>query len=471
MKKLLPFFIASIALVSLGLPSCSKKDAAFESEYGRLHAERSGESLIDGLLALEASHPDEARIKLDLGALYLERGDLPKARAYLSRAKTLERRLTSEGRYALQADLAELELRSNSPEKALERASEALSLSKTDPLGVIYTKAKALAAMEKKTEALSAFDAGWKSLKDKATREDCRVYVGLLIDAGRLSEAVGLLDYYQEAFPYEFGIGILESQCYEKMGDIERSVIAACKELEYARSYGAVDIKQIEGNLAELQKKLADRSWNPKGLGRETLGALLSWEKGQNGAVALLSAAEARVPGDSFLSYARIGALLESGVPTAADMAAYLSLERHYKALPAYYAHLWRGARRLPGLNGVDPELVAVKCIDLAPSGPYAAPSRAELCRLASIPESNGPRMMTEREIGEALASAVGSRNGEAVDRLLALLDTPDNRYAAGCQAALREVKADPFLNERLGARLAGAGGRLKERLTYILAP
>lgn len=466
------FRVAAIFVTTLFLLACGRKNPAFEAEYTRLHAEQGGEGLVNGLISLESANPDQGRIKLDLGAIYLGRGDLSKARSYLEAALRLERSLPSkDSRYALRADLAELELRSGASEKAVARAGEAVALVKADPLGVVYTRAKAYADMGKKTEALADLDSAWKTLRDKATAEDCRVYIGLLVDAGRLAEAIAILDHYQDTFPYEFGIGILESQCYEKMGDIDRSVVAAYKELEYAHSYGAVDTREIESNLADLRKRLDDTSWNPKGQGMAVLDALLAYGRSDPRAVALLGEAGKLLPGESFLDYARIGLLLESGNPDSGDIKAYLELERHFKALPSYYARLWRGARRLAALSGLDASMVVEKCIDLAPTGPYAAPSRAELCRLSGIAESYGPRILTDREIGAALADAVGSRNGDALDRLVSLLDTPDNRYAAACQAALREVKSDAFVGGRLQTRLAGANGRLKDRLTYIMAP
>jgi len=464
--------VAAVFATTLLLLACGRKNSAFETEYARLHAEQGGEGLVNGLIGLESANPGQGRIKLDLGAIYLGRGDLPKARSYLEAALRLEKSLPSkDSRYALHADLAELELRSGASEKAVARADEAIGLLKADPLGVVYTRAKANAGMGKSAEALVDFDSAWKNLRDKATAEDCRVYTGLLVDSGRLAEAISVLDHFQETFPYEFGIGILESQCYEKMGDIDRSVVAAYKELEYARSYGAVDAREMESNLADLRRKLADRSWNPKGQGMDVLDALLAYGRSDPRSIALLGEAGKRLPVESFLSYARIGLMLEGGSPDPGDIKTYLELERHFKALPSYYVRLWRGARRLSGLSGLDESMVVEKCIDLAPTGPYAAPSRAELCRLSGIPESYAPRILTDREIGAALADAVASRNGDALDRLVALLDTPDNRYAAACQAALREVKSDAFVGGSLQARLAGASGRLKDRLTYIMAP
>ena len=217
-------------------------DQSFARSYESAIKAKTGQELFDELRRLDQAYPNQLKLKIDLGARSLASGDMKGAHAYLDRGEKLLG-IFSDARlkYTLFTDQAELRLRESDYKASVSYAAKALAASKADELGVIFTKAKAENALKNGAAALRDFDAGWASHKPSMSSEDYRVYSFALAEAGRDNDALSVLDEYQKNYAYAPGIGLIESSCYERLGDMGSAILSSFKEngdLDYVRLMG-----------------------------------------------------------------------------------------------------------------------------------------------------------------------------------------------------------------------------------------
>lgn len=230
--------------------------SSFATTYDAWTKGKTGQALYDELLRLDQAYPNRLRLKIDLGERLLSAGDLEGAKTYLDRGDRLVGPFVdSHLKYILYADQAKLNLRMGAFQGALAYSTKAIACSSDDELGVIFTRAKTESAFDDKSAALKDFDRGWGARKASMSAEDYRAYALALKGAGRDADAICLLGDYQKAFPYDPGLGILESGCYEKLGDIRAAILSAFKDYEYRRSFGGLSDKALaEGMDAAIEK-------------------------------------------------------------------------------------------------------------------------------------------------------------------------------------------------------------------------
>ena len=169
-----------------------------------------------------------------------------------------------------------------------------------------------------------------------------------------------------------------------------------------------------------------------------------------------------------FGRYILLSALLESGRATGADFQSYLSLEGLYRDLAGYYYHLWRGLKA-SGSAADPPVEILEKCILLAPRTRAAAESRRELARALGLGPADGEKLLLPPEL-EAIDRAVRAGGDPALlSPVLELLSIPANRYQARAEPLLRALAQRSDIRSFLEARQEKAGGRLGERLAFLL--
>lgn len=453
----------SLSLLCFGAFPCCK--GSFEKTYETQTKGKTGQALYDSLLRLDQAYPDRLQLKIDLGARLLSSGENEGAKAYLDRGeKLLGLFVDSRSKYFLYADQAELKLRCGEFKEAIVYATKAFASSAEDSLGVVFTRAKAESALKDKDAALKDFDKGWAAQARSMSSEDYHAYAAALMESGRDADAIRLLGEYQKIYPYEQGIGLLESSCYEGIGDMGPAILSAFKEFEFRRPSGAISNKKLFDNLdAALKKSGAAGSESNEVLERLAL-SIKAFVKGDwNSATA--------IPLRGFGEYIALAAKLESGSASAAELGRYILLEPALKSFQTYYYHLWRGMKadaRSYSTKAARPLLE--KCVALAPASAMAKESRRELGRLIGIGESAGTKLLVPTEIDAIFAEVLAGAPLSRLEPVMALLDTPDNDYQLACMYTLGKFSSDPAMKAYVTARAKTAAGKMRERLTYILA-
>jgi hypothetical protein len=453
--RLSPLVLACLSFAISCAPS-------FDAAYASATAGKSGRELYDELLRLDQAYPGRLRLKLELGSRLLAEGDFKGARTYLDQGEKLLRPISRASlKYSLFADQAALLFLEGGHKDALAYASKALAVSPQDELGVVFTKAKAEAALKDKAQALKDFDKGWADHKAGMSDQDYRFYLEALLEAGRDADALALLGEYQKAYPYDAGLGIVEAGCRERLGDSGGAALALFKEYEHARALCVINDAALVESLDAAVKKSPPES-------RKSVESLVSclkafaardWKK----------AAGISVKG--FGEYIALASKLEEGSPTNPELEGYLLLEPSLKSFQAYYYHLWRGMRRLSASYSTrQARPLLEKCISLSPSSSMARESRRELGRLIGIGEAPGEKLLVPDEIEAIFDDLIAGGSFSALEPVMALLETPDNDYQLACVTVLGRLSADPALRSYLASKAKASSGKLRERLAYALS-
>ena len=448
----------------VGLSGCG---TSFDKAYEEATKGKTGQALYEELLRLDQAHPNQLRLKTELGSRLLSAGDLIGVKAYLDRGEELIgpfRPHDPRSEYALYADKAELHLRGGDFPRACAYATKALARKSEDSLGVVFTKAKAEDALDDKAAALRDFDRGWSSRKKSMGAEDYRSYAIALKRAGREADAIQVSTEYQEAWPYDPGIGFLESGCHEGLGDMGAAVVSAFKDYEFSRPFGGIsDEALIESLDAAAKKGDALQSASRQELER-LVSSLKAFVRGEWKSVA-------EAPGKGFGEYIGLAARLESGSASVPELERYLLLEPSLKSFQAYYFHLWKGMKKAPpSYSAKAARPILEKCVTLAPASAMARESRRELGRLVGIGDAAGEKLLVPTEIDGIFSDILAGSPFSRLEPVMALLGTPDNDYQLSCMYALGRFSADPAMKAYIAAKAGTASGKLRERLTCILS-
>ncbi|MBA7696251.1 hypothetical protein ES703_104894 [subsurface metagenome] len=464
-------FSVLILLLSCIMLSCGGDKHRFGQEFNKAMTEKKGDELLNALLELDQNYPGRLELKVNIGGMLLASGNWEQAGFYLAKGEEIAGRNKDKGLKALLfTNLAELSYRKGQFLKGLEYAERSLSLNPDDSLGVILTKAKCLLSLDKRGRALGIFNSIWEMNRELMNREDMKLYAALLVEQAQYSEAVTVIDEYQKNWGYELGLGIEQSVLFEKLGLINESILAAARELEYRRYHGMISSGQEIGRLEELEKRIEDRSWNLTGEGREVLKGLQfyvreEWEQAGRCLAGVELKHELADLGLFVLSSA-----LERGKAGTETFKKYLELEPHFRDLPAYYRHLWRGMKKGRGLYNIGSARgVLEKCILLSPNTEYAVEARAELGRLTGLTPGQGEKILLGPELDKIYEQLLSGSEPSALDPVLELLSVPDNVYGLAAVLMLQQAQRMPGVSAYLSAREQDAEGRLKERLSAIL--
>ena len=454
-------------LLSVLTVSCAG-DSAFTKAYGAVDRSHGEEKLLSELVRLDQDYPDRFAVKHEIGLLYLRRGNPGAAGPYLERALTLAKRTTPPERATLFGGLAVVCYSRADYTGAVEYGQKALAIKTPESAAFGFITGRALLAQEKEKEALGLLDAAWAAAKSTMSADDYRAYARALESAGRNQDLIAVLDSYETSFPYEPGLGLMQSAAYEHLGDFDSSVLAAFKEAEYATAYGASRSSDIQKNLAAIGKKLEDKSFNPSGKGKSALEAVTAFARGDWASAERLL--EQRAGTNAFERYLLLSARIEAGHETATDVDALASLQPALRSLPPFYYRLYAGLRARGGQNVDQLANMLEAAIDLAPRTEAASQYRRELAVVLGLSPTDGPRLLTRAELSAAGQKSASTGEFSLLEPLVSTLELKDNRTTLTAVGILRAFAQDaryrPFFIDLAGS----TRGRTKERLDYILA-
>jgi hypothetical protein len=265
------------------------------------------------------------------------------------------------------------------------------------------------------------------------------------------------------------GMGLAESSLREDAADYAGAVIAAYKELSYAYAYSdittpeRVTLDQIKTGLNAVTSLYSGQPEGETAV-RAAMAALAFIDADWKTALSIMESLfpEEDEP-DSFSQWMIMAARLESGDSSRSLRSRYGAVRARYGFFPEY----WYRQARTSQDNGIILES-AERCINIAPRGPYAGPSRSLMAGVFGLQTDNAEALRTRTEIEYVVTSTVSSRNPEWLADLLPLLalqDNPSTLYALG---ALRALTAEPVFREYFERKQKESSGRLSERLLYI---
>jgi len=268
------------------------------------------------------------------------------------------------------------------------------------------------------------------------------------------------------------GLGLAESNVRERAGDYAGAVLAVYKELSWAYSMGVGSVSR-EAILAglnrlldgEVASRFSEDAQNQNTRAVKAISAFWNsrWDEAENQLGSLYGNDR---EADSFSRWMLLVCALESGNAGREIRSAYASIRSRYTSFPEY----WYRAARTEFPNAAD---YAEMCINLAPSGPYAAECRIILAKSMGLNNGDAPALKTRLEIESLVNASVNQRNPELLAELLPLAGLPDNPstlYAAGAMRALASELTfrNWFVKEAEKAQGRRANGRLADRLLYI---
>jgi hypothetical protein len=467
-----------LTIISFWIVSCRSGDEEFRQRFDTIMDEQKGVELFNSLLALDQEFPDRLVLKVNIGGMLLAAGDLVKAEAYLKQGQKLcRRKLFRRGRdpeteYLLFTNLAELYLRKGEFTEGLRHAEQARDLGVEDRIGVFLTEAKCRLGLGEAEEALELFRSGWEEHREQFSREDLDIYAELLARREAWTELLQVFRHYEQTYGYQLGLGIHESAAHERLGRINEGILSAFKELEYQRYLGLIDASVQAQRLRALEEKLADTSWNPDLQGGTLVQGLKAFAAGRwSEAHAALESVELdeEIP---FYRYSVVASRLESGQANLEDLVRYIDLEADFRELPGYYYHLWRGMKKNRGnYNLGTARRVMEKCILLAPKTEAALETRVELGRLVGLPGQEGSKILLGPELDAILDRLRRGSAASVLDPVMGLLSTAENAYQLAGMLMLRQALTIPAVRSYLEEKRSLAGGRLRERLDFILGP
>ncbi|MBQ6905358.1 MAG: hypothetical protein IJQ27_04715, partial [Spirochaetia bacterium] len=177
-KKLVLILLVAL----LALTSCSKQaDDSYLKEMETLLQEKTGDELLEGLIALDKKYPNVLMLKINISGMLLVKNEIKPAGDYLKAGLPLVKKSTNDGeKYVFYTNMAQYSFKSQDPNKSIDYAKQALEFNKEDPLGVTITMAKAYANKEDPISALKLMKEQWAANPGKFTDEDMFYLLSLL---------------------------------------------------------------------------------------------------------------------------------------------------------------------------------------------------------------------------------------------------------------------------------------------------
>jgi tetratricopeptide (TPR) repeat protein len=444
-------------------------DSDFQQQLTRLGQEKRGVELFNALLELDQKYADKIELKIKLGQMLLDSGDIDKASSYLKRGEGLinavtDNRLKTELFYYLGI----LNYIQGKAAESLVYAEKALVATKDDSLSH-FLKARSLYQMGDKEKSYELYKQYWPKDKGFMNKEDLNFYFAGAVEQKEYERAIEILDTYQLLYEYIIGQGVQASTFYEQLKNVNCALFAACMDLEYLRYLEAIDDKKLSATFTDLAVKIADKSLYPDRQSRDTLKAIEDFF--QNNWAAAQKELKKISEKHAFLQYMLLVCELETEGASQDRLKAYVSIEQYFKGLPGYYYHFWRGMKKGQGEYSFSTaKAVLEKCILLASKTRFARETRQELGRLLGLTEKEGEKILLGAELDLIFNDLVAGKDITLLDPVLELISLPDNVYEMAAVLMLRQLQTRiPRVKTYLEQKKAKVSGRLGDRLVMVL--
>jgi hypothetical protein len=270
------------------------------------------------------------------------------------------------------------------------------------------------------------------------------------------SGALESLAQRERLYPYELGLGAVESSLLEKEKRLGEAVFAAFTDLAYAWSLGLCGEGDLEAGLRQAEAACAGKEGETEA--RLAVRALRAYRSGAR-AECLQALGSLGQKDDSFAAYAR--------AVSSQDLGALRLMENRYSGFPEY----WLNRARLDP-DATMARAAAERVISLAPHGPLQAAARSLVLDTLGLKGYRPELLLCPFEVDSCVRQSLGAGDPGLIDPCLATLELPDNPYSLYALGALKALSSDYAYQRRFTLRSAEEkkSPRLKERLAFLLA-
>ncbi|MBQ3712712.1 MAG: hypothetical protein II890_02000 [Spirochaetia bacterium] len=448
-KKLV--LILLVALLSL--TSCSKQaDDSYLKEMETLLQEKTGDELLEGLIALDKKYPNVLMLKINISGMLLVKNEIKPAGDYLKAGLPLVKKSTNDGeKYVFYTNMAQYSFKNQDPNKSIDYAKQALEFNKEDPLGVTITMAKAYANKEDPISALKLMKEQWTANPEKFTDEDMFYLLSLLgnepdsID--NLSIVVSVADEFLIRKPTISGIGIQQAQNLEQAGYMISALVATFSEMDRMRFLGKIQDENVYTAIDQAKANFTPDSPHVKFLD----GFKAYMDEDFDAASAIFDSIIPEVP-LNYYSYLQM-ACRANGSKTAPEIVnAFGALEGKFPLFQGYYYYLWTSIRKNNLLTLEDQPLME-QCILSNPASRFGIETKKALGQLYDL--KNGENILLPDELTVYLMRVRNGEKSEILEPVAKLLEMEDNPFKANAELLVPELRkvsgVSDWLDKRLG--------------------
>jgi tetratricopeptide (TPR) repeat protein len=352
------------------------------SKYEQIvNSGKSGQELFDALSEFERNNMAHFNSKIDLGGVYLLKGDYTLAKDCFLRAEAVlsntgDDETSQKNIVILYASLARISLIEGRNIDALTYIDKAISYDKENDVQYPFLKGHILTALNRKKEALELFDTFYGENAETMTALDLRAYMYLLADDNRSQETVYILERYFTKGSYFPGLGIFASTVYEKNNDIKKSILSAFLDYEYHVSYKKSNPADFLKNLDTVEKRLIAENKIT------AAGHALTLLRGLYSASIILPNTETYEQKFFIEDYVIIKNRIQRHTVDTGDFNRLLLLEPFFSQFPVYYWNIWQAVLQLDADSRKNFVRVLEKIIALDDTGVYAQPAWEEITKV-----------------------------------------------------------------------------------------
>ena len=447
-KLVLILFIALVALTS-----CSKK--ADDSYYGEMEAlikEKTGDELLEGLIALDKKYPNVLMLKINISGMLLMKDEVKLAGEYLKAGQSLVKKASNDGeRYVFYTNMAMYSLKNQDPNRCVDYAKQALSFNKEDPLGVTITMAKGYANKGDPISAQKLLKEQWAANPNKFTDMDLFDFLSLLgnepDNVDNLTIVVSIIDEFIVRRPGVLSFGMQQAEYLERAGYMTSAFIATFSEMDRMRFLNKVNDENIYAALDEAKKNYDPNSPIMKFFD----GFRAYMEEDFDRASAIFDTLTPEVPLNYYI-YLKMACRANSSKTSPEVVNAFGALEEKYPLFQGYYYYLWTSIRKNDLLSKEDQPLLE-HCILSNPGSRFGIETKKALGGLYGL--DDGENILLPDELTIYLMRVRNGEKPEVLEPVAKLLEMKDNPFKDVALNLVPELKkvtgvAD-WLNKRLG--------------------
>ena len=447
-KLVLILFIVLVALTS-----CSKEaDDSYLAEMETLIKEKTGDELLEGMIALDKKYNKVLMLKINISGMLLMKDEVKLAGDYLKAGLPLVKKSTNDGeKYVFYTNMAQYAFKSKDPNKSIDYAKQALEFNKEDPLGVTITMAKAYANKEDPISALKLMKEQWAANPSKFSDEDMFYLLSLLGNepdsTENLTIVVSVADEFLIRKPSITGIGIQQAQDLERAGYMISALVATFSEMDRMRCLNKIKDENIYDAIKEAKTNFSPDSPHVKFL--DGFKAYIDEDFDAASAVFDSITPEIQL---NYYSFLQMACRANSSKTSRELVNAFGALEDKFPLFQSYYYYLWTSIRKNDLLSKEDQSLME-QCILSNPTSRFGIETKKALGKLYGL--DDGENILLPDELTVYLMRVKNGEKPEILEPVAKLLEMKDNPFKENALLLVPELKKVSGVADWLDKRLA----------------
>lgn len=423
------------------------------------------------LLRIDRAHPGVPEVEVKLAEILVQSGRIDEAGVYLESAREgLRSRTKTETKIGVYRLLALWAYNMDELDRSVEYATKAIDLiaeregehDDTGDLQAMYgLRARASAALGDHGAAIDDFGRAEASSESILPKVVLSSYAESLVDQGDWDAAIRIVALENKTYGYDLTGIINEIWLHEQTGAIAPAVLGVGLQFEFMRPQHEISPDEMVDRLQSAGIALDDDS--------ARIVELLSAFSAEEWDAVRGVSSPVSVRTHPFMRYIKAIAEMQQELAPA-TLSDYAEIEPWFRNMQGYYYHLWAAIRD----SGSQYSLAIVgdameRTILLAPDSARASETRRELCAFMGIDPGYAESLLLRAEVDTLIQRSLQTGSGTSLERVVELLDLPDNRYTTYAVVALTSVSGNSRMREALEAHASVSSGRRADRLRGIL--